>query len=285
MPYNGRKRYYKRSKRVKKSTAMSKKGAKAQSKQIIKLQNQIDKINVVVKDVSMYRQYQYPLSGTIGAGVAPSYGVFNLINPSIWTEIFQSPSGQETMSPNKFRGRSIGMEGMIQLADPDAALAPVTGTIFLASLRKEVANQFAERTGDGANLTERVDYCKTDMGALQGSGMVMLNKGTFKIHEVRRFMIGGKTNFETDFDAHDTAPTTNLKDNNYRFYMKHRYQNLLKSDGPDSRTVTTSGGFRTLTKDTLEPTDQLFMFIFCNAYGDQAVNIHLNTVITGKTSN
>lgn len=285
MPYHGRKRYYKRSKRVKKSTAMSKKGAKAQSKQIIKLQNQIDKINVVVKDVSMYRQYQYPLSATVGAGLSPTYGVFNLINPAVWTEIFQSPEGQATLSPNKFRGRSIGLEGMIQLADPADAQAPVTGTIFLCSLRKEVANQFVERTSNGINLGERVDYCKTDMGTIQGSGMVMMNKGTFKIHEVRRFMIGGKTNFEDDYDAHDTAPTTNLKDNNFRFYMKHRYQNLLKSDGPDSRTGTTSGGFRTLTLNTLEPQDQLYMFIFCNAYTDQAITVHLNTVITGKTSN
>jgi hypothetical protein len=174
---------------------------------------------------------------------------------------------------------------MIQLGNPGEFQAPVTGTIFLCTLRDEVATQFAEGTGNGANMVDGVHYANAAMGAVQGSALTMLNKGIFKIHQIRRFMIGGKTNFETNYDDHATAPTTNLKDNNFRFYMKHRYQNKLKSDGPDSRGLVNTGGFRTLTIDTLEPKDQLYLFVFSNAIELQILSIHCNVIFTGRTSN
>ena len=287
MPYRRRYRYARRRRprRVKKSTALARKGRHAQASQILTLQRQVDRIKRVTKDVTQYRQYQHPQSHTQGGGVSPSYIVFNLVQPDQWTPIFQTPSNQETLAPNKFRGRSVGIETMIQLEDPSVNQAPVTGTVFICSLRKEVAKQFVERTNYGTDMTEEVDYCKSSLGLVQGSGMVFLNKGTFKIHSVRRFMVGGKTNFEDDYEEHDTAPTTNLRDNNVRMYYKAPYRNYLKSDGPDSRALTTTGGFRTLSLETLEPHDQLYMFVFSNAIDGQALAIHSNVVFTGKTSN
>lgn len=289
MPY---KRRYRRSRRnnyrrrkVSKVTAFSRKGASSQARQIWKLQKQVNSVRNKVKDVTQYRQYQFSQGVTQGGGATPGYAVFNLVQPDQWAPIFQAPSGHQTLSPNKFRGRSVGIEGIIQLADPSVSQAPVTGTIFLASLRKEVAKQFVERTGNGINMQQAVDYSTAAMGLVQGSGMTMLNKGTFKIHYVRRFMIGGKTNFEDDYDEHDTAPTTNLRDNNVRYYIKHRYQNLIKSDGPDSRSITSTGGFKTITIDTLEPHDQLYLFIFSNAIDGQALSLHMNVIFTGRTSN
>lgn len=283
--YRTRRRYNNRRKRVSKVAAYSRKGAMSQARQIWKLQKQVTSIRNRVKDVTQYRQYKFSQSVTQGGGTSPTYGVFNLVQPNNWTPVFQAPVNMETLSPNKFQGRSVGIEGMIQIGDPSVQQSPVTGTIFLCSLRDEVATQFAERTGNGVTMADGVDYSIASMGLVQGSGMTMLNKGTFKIHQIRRFMVGGKTNFEDDFDEHDTAATTNLKDNNYRFYMKHRYQNKLKSDGPDNRTSPTTGGFRTLTIDTLEPKDQLFMFVFSNAINLQTLSIHCNVIFTGKTSN
>lgn len=283
--YRRRRRNNNRRRKVSKVNAFSRKGAASQARQIWKLQKQVTAVRNKVKDVSQYRQYKFSQSVTQGGGTSPTYGVFNLVQPDQWVSIFQTPVGMQVHSPNKFRGRSVGIEGMIQIGDPSVQQHPVTGTIFLCTLRDEVATQFAERTGNGATMIDGVDYSISSMGLVQGSGMTMLNKGTFKIHQVRRFMIGGKTNFEDDFDEHDTAPTTNLKDNNYRFYMKHRFQNLLKSDGPDNRSTTTTGGFKTLTINTLEPKDQLYMFVFSNAIDLQTISIHCNVIFTGKTSN
>lgn len=289
MPYNRgykrRRRTNYRRRKVSKVTAFSRKGASSQARQIWKLQKQITAVRNKVRDVTQYRQYKFSQSVTQGGGTTPTYGVFNLVQPDQWTSIFQTPVGMQTHSPNKFRGRSVGIEGMVQLGDPSVNQAPVTGTIFLCSLRDEVAQQFAERTSNGTTMIDGVDYTISSMGLVQGSGMTMLNKGTFKIHQIRRFLIGGKTNFEDDYDENDTAPTTNLRDNNFRFYMKHRYQNLLKSDGPDNRSTTTTGGFKTLTINTVEPKDQLYMFIFSNAINLQTLSIHCNVVFTGKTSN
>ena len=120
----------------------------------------------------------------------------------------------------------------------------------------------------------------------QGDGMVFLNKGIFKIRYVKRWTIGGKTNFQPFVaDTDDVAVTTNLNDNRKRLYIKMPYKNFLKSDGPDSRTVPNTGGFRTLTLDTLEPTDQLYCFTFANVYGDQKLSISYSAIFTGVTSN
>lgn len=280
-----RRRINNRRRKVSKVTAYSRKGAAAQARQIWKLQKQVNSVRNKVKDVTQYRQYNFAYAVTQGGGLTPSYAAWSLVQPDQWGPIFQTPSGHQTLAPNKFRGRSVGIEGMIQLADPAVSQAPVTGTIFLCSLRKEVAKQFVENATNGTGMISGVHYITASMGTVQGSGMTMLNKGIFKIHYVRRFMLGGKTNFEDDYDEHDTAPTTNLKDNNVRFYIKHRYQNLIKSDGPDSRSVTSTGGFKDLTVDTLEPQDQLYLFIFSNAYDGQALSIHANAVFTGQTSN
>ncbi len=276
---------YNRRRKVSKVSAFASKGASSQARQIWKLQKQVTSIKNRVKDVTQYRQYSFPLSFTEGGSAEPTYACFNLVQPDQWTPVFQAPSNQATLAPNKFRGRSVGIETMIQIGDPSVNQAPVTGTVFLCSLRKEVAKQFVERTANGTTMSEGVDYTIASMGLVQGSGMAMLNKGTFKIHYVRRFMVGGKTNFETDYDEHDTAPTTNLRDNNVRLYTRHRYQNVIKSDGPDSRTTTTTGGFRDITIDTLEPTDQLYMFIFSNAIDLQTLSVHVNCIFTGRTSN
>ena len=286
MPYRRSIKRRRRSRRRNtKTTIYSRKGATAQSRQIWKLQKQVNSVRNKVKDVTQYRQYQFPLAVTQGGGTTPTYACFNLVQPDQWAPIFQAPSGHQTLSPNKFRGRSVGIEGMVQLGNPGEFQAPVTGTIFLASLRKEVAKQFVERTANGVNMIEGVDYSTASLGAVQGSGMTMLNKGTFKIHYVRRFMVGGKINFEENYEDHATAPTTNLRDNNVRVYIKHRYQNLIKSDGPDSRGITSTGGFKTITIDTLEPHDQLYLFVFSNAIDLQVLSLHFNVIFTGRTSN
>lgn len=282
-----RRRYgRRRNRRVKKSTALARKGARAQASQILTLQRQVDRIRRNTKDNTKYTQYQYPLSMNVGALTGPDFGVWNLINPHSWSPIFQTRSSAVLgVTPDKFRGRSIGLEMMFQIGQlstvpEDPSQDPVTCTMFIVSLRKEVAKQFVHDTSNGVDLEEGVHYAKANMGTLQGSGMVFLNKGIFKIRHCRRFMIGGVTNFYQGEDAH----TANLKDNNRRVYIRLPYRNLIKDDGPDARTAGGSG-FRTLTLDDVEPHDQLYVYVFANSYADQSVAVHGNMVVTGTIAN
>jgi len=294
MSYGRRKNYRKGSKRVKKSTAMSKTGAKAQSKQILKLQRQVDSLNRNVRDNTKWTQYSMSLNATVRDVTAPTYSTWNLIQPKLWEPIFQTRSSGNInlWTPSKFRGRSIGLEIMAQIGSITGVTAelsqePITATLFIASLRKETAKQFVDATSNGVDLVEDVHYRKTSMGTLQGSGMVMLNKGFFKVRYVKRFMLGGVTNFYGGDEGmpESPAPTTNLKDNNRRMYIKIPYKNVLKDAGPNVRSTSAASGFKDLDLNEIEPHDQLYVFCFANSYADQAVSLHANMVITGNCTN
>lgn len=290
----GRKYYKKRSKRVKKSEALAKKGAKSQAKQILKLQRQVDSINRNVRDNKKWTQYSLALNASVGSVTAPTYSVWNLIQPNLWQGIFQTRNSGtvDTLTPSKFRGRSIGLEIMAQLGSisgvtVEMSQEPITATIFVASLRKETAKQFIDETTNGTAMKPDVHYHLTSLGNLQGAGLAMLNKGYFKIRYVKRFMLGGVTNFygEDEGMPDGEQATTNLKDNNKRFYFKIPYKNLIKDAGPNTRVATAGAGFKTLDIDEVEPMDQVYVFCFSNAYADQAVSLHANMVITGTTAN
>lgn len=289
--FRGRGGRRRRPRRVSRTWAKSKKGAASQSQQIMTLQRQVNRLNLRTKDSLKYVQYHLDLTANVGALAQPLYQVWNLIQPDQWQPIFQTKTADyQTITPDKFRGRSIGIEIMAQINRlgevPVVSQKPITATVFVCSLRKEVAKQFVHSTTNGTTMIEDVHFCKANMGTLQGSGMVMLNKGIFNIRYVKRFMLGGVTNFQEALTpTEDSVSTTNLKDNNRRIYIKLPYRNLLKDDGPDNRTATTGTGFKKLTINTVSPTDQLYVFMFANSYADQAVAFHANAVITGQVNN
>lgn len=284
-----------RTRTVTKSQALSKKGAKSQAKQILKLQRQVTLINRNVRDNTKWTQYSMALNAVVGDVTAPTYSVWNLIQPKQWEPIFQTRSSGNLAlwTPSKFRGRSIGLEIMAQIGaitgvTADLSQEPITATLFICSLRKETAKQFVDMTTNGTEMTEDVHYRKTSMGSLQGSGMVMLNKGYFKIRYVKRFMLGGVSNFYGDGEgmpSNEAAPTTNLRDNNFRTYIKIPYRNIIKDAGPNARTTSAASGFKDLDIDEIEPHDQIYVFCFANSYADQAVSLHANMIITGNTTN
>jgi hypothetical protein len=278
---------------VTKAQAKSK-SASSQAVQIRKLQRQITAINRNVRDNTKWTQYSMALSASVGDVTGPTYSTWNLIQPSLWEPIFQTRSTGYVngATPSKFRGRSIGLEIMAQLGSitgvtEEMSQEPVTATIFVCSLRKETAKQFVQETTNGTSLVEDVHFRKTSLGTLQGSGLVMLNKGYFKIRHVKRFMVGGVSNFyDSESGMPDgAAPTTNLEDNNKRFYIKIPYRNVIKDAGPNQRTATAPSGFKTMTVNDIEPHDQLYVFCFSNAYADQALSVHANMIITGNTTN
>ena len=283
MPYGQRKRYggRRRRKYLSKSYVKSKKGAKSQSNQILSLQRQIKSLSVKVNDRTQYSQFQAANNQEIiGHGAAPNTlwqpAVFVPTQPNFWTPIFQSETVADNNYGNKIRGRSIGFEHMIQLNPPVAevgSLDPVTCTLMCVALRKETAVQVIQETNNLTDFTQgNRSYVLSTMGTAQGAGMCFINKGYFKVRYLKRFMIGGYTDFVEE------TKTTNLRDNNRRIYCKLRYNNLYKS-------ANGSESWKDLTPEKLEPTDHLIWLLFHNAYGTQTISWHTNMVYTGRETN
>lgn len=274
---NRSRRYKKRY--LSKTNIIAYKGAKSQSKQILSLQKQIKTINTKINDRTQYSQYQIANSQIAISHLAAlsstwEPAVFRPIAPINWTRIFQTESTSNL--GNKFRGRSIGFEHMIQLnvIDGDGlSKVPVTCTLMCVTLRKETALQTIQDSNGLSNFTQdNKHYVLTNMGAVQGSGMCMINKGLFKVRYVKRFMIGALTDFA------DGTPTNNLNDNNKRIYHKFAYTNLIKSGRGDV-------SFNLMPPEDIEPTDHIIWLLFHNAYGTQSLSWHTNTVITGRETN
>lgn len=280
MPYRRNRRFRRRRSRYPSKTwVYANKGKRSQAKQIYKLTKAVRNHGRKLSDRAQYVQYKVTFgSNGITHGLDPlsswQPAVKRLINPSgAWTPIFQTPTAAGNDNTNKFRGRSIGTEHMIQLEDPEGSEGdPVTCTLFCVTVRKEAARQFMNDTLNGSSLTQNQHYTLSSMGALQGSGMVMLNKGIFKIRYQKRFMLGAFTDFQADH------PTSNLLDNNRRIYHRLSYPNVIKSN------IGTKG-YEQLDLVEIESTDQVFYYLFHNAYGSQAIAWHMNGVITGRETN
>lgn len=275
-----RKTAAKKGRPLSKATIVSKTKPKDQSQQILALQAQVNKLRVGLKDRRQYVQYQTTSNqAAVGHGLLPaaawSPAIYRCISPDQWIPIFQTPSltNPGTDGQNKFRGRSIGFEHMIQLADPEAENGdPVTCTLFCVSLRKETAQQFLQESSYFTSLNQPRHYVQTTMGLVQGSGMCMLNKGIFKIRYTKRFMIGSRT----DFDG--TSTTSNLLDNNRRIYTKIDFPNVIKSGRGDKP-------WKELALNEVEDTDQLCWLLFHNAYDTQFITWNVNAVVTGELTN
>lgn len=269
---------------VSKQWAASKKGAKSQSQQIMSLQRQMNAVKLSVRSNVQWSQYQYKPGVLVHSGglTTPTPFVIPLVGPSAiagvhdgWRRIFNSDvSVQDNI---KWQGRSLGLEYQVSLGNPATASSPITGTIFLVSYRPKVAQSTQQETNFMSTLVEGEHYIKNDMGSIQGSGMVFLNKSMFKIHHVDRFTIGAKTNFVTV--AGEEAPTTTIKDNLHRRYVSLPYKHMLKGDG--------SGGdahWSSLTYKTVPQKAQVFMMCFFNNYADQTCDLALNCLFTGRTT-
>lgn len=272
---------YRRGRRVKKWQAYSKTGKKAQSRQIYKLQRQVDSVRRKTRSNTQWCQYNLRRNTEeITHGIAPENTwqpyVWDLIDPSQWNAVFQTNSTLQVQS--KISMRSIGIEYMVQqtqTGDFDRTLVPVTCTIFFVKLRKESAKQFLEDTNNGQTLSQGIHFTASDMGTIQGDGMVMLNKGIFKIIHTDRFMLGGLTSYATM-----ESKTKDLKDNNHRRYVKLSYPNTIKSG--------TTNPWKNLVSSQLEPTDRIFMYMFHNAYGivgeEMKVAFNAQAIFTGRAT-
>ena len=270
---------------VSKQWASSKKGAGSQASQIMSLQRQMNAVKLSVRNNVQWSQYQYKPGVIVHSGnlLSPTPRVIHLVGPSAvagqhdgWRRIFNS---DEAVQDNiKWQGRSVGIEYQLSLGNAATASSPITFTTFFVSLRPKVAQNIQQETDFLATLTEGEHYVKNDMGSVQGSGMVFLNKSMFKIHHIDRGMIGAKTNFVSAATGEEGFTST-LKDNLHRRYVTLPFKHLLKGDGAGQEAHWSSLNYKTVPQAS-----QIFMIVFANNYGDQTLDIAINALFTGRTT-
>jgi len=294
---------FRRRKYMSKARIKSKTGAKSQANQIVSLQRQIKKLNFRTSDTEQYVQYnhQFVQKGTLtkGAPVALTSGkmtVWPIVNPSEWKGIFQSDN--RTDNTNKFRGRSLGIQTQFILGNTEVPSPPMPVTMFICSLRKERGKQFLQDIGDftaqeqitgkeldntsGNPAIDTVNRyysrCSVEKGATANmNSLIFLNKGVFKIHKFRKFLIGNQANWAVLPDTENYA-ISNIGDANKRFYDKLSYRNLL---------TPAVGKWKDLGANTIDPKDHLFLMIQYDKPTalETGLTVSANCVVTGITTN
>ncbi len=296
MPYRrkyrgkGRKRKYLSKARIK-----SKTGAKSQASQIVSLQRQIKDLNVRVGDADQYCQYLHQYTESGGAPVDLTSGrmtCWPIIQPDKWNGIFQSDS--RTDNTNKFRGRSLGIQTQFVLGNTEVAQPPMPVFVYIVSLRAERGEQFINDLGaftdneketgklwpdTGANTFVNKYYSRRSVeeGVVENmNSLIFLNKGVFKIHYFKRFIIGNQLNW--DELPEDNKVSTNIKDANKMFYHKQSFQNLI---------TPPIGKWKDMAYEDLATKDQLYLLVHYDkpTVAENDLTVSANVVITGKTTN
>lgn len=191
-----------------------------------------------------------------------------------WTPIFQSIA--DTGS-NELRMRlpTITLSGQIRPMTQPVALSPISGCIFIVSVKTKVSRQFSVDTSQGTNLLLNEHYIANNLPAdftQYRDSMWLMNKSIFNIHYCKRFNIGttaapSQQSQETGLLSH---PVTNINDNIFRFYHKVKWNKTYRSDMHNNSTNTK--GWRGLSVDSMNPQDKLHIYIFLN-----------NNVVSGQS--
>lgn len=242
------------------------KSANAQANQINSLKKAVAKLNT---KVLKYSQYKYGVS-TSWTGLS-DYHMSQWIVPSAWEKIFQSQDddGQQI----KARILSLDMNMLIQAGT--GFTVPAMISIFVVTVKKNVAQQFQTDTASGANLVANEHYTEVGTGLANDNALVMLNKSIFNIHYYRRFMLGQSPFFQTE----EETVVTNITDANKRFRYKHIYNKELKTDHSGTGDV----GWKSLNSNDIAPNDMVFTYIFTNQPTVDSMYFDCNTLITTQT--
>lgn len=281
MPHYKRTRFT-RKKRTRASSnkkhILVKKSARAQQKQLMSLQKQVNTIKRSVKDITQYAQYSYPLAET---GMEHNWNITQLVRPDQWSQVFQSTTEQN--NSNKFRIRNMSMEVFMSINDTELPCPPQIVTFFLCSLRKETAALTLQDLG-GIGLpnlnTSGINsyFNRTDFGGGTYQGLVKLNPAAFKIHKVKRFEIQNILNWTPGTD--DTVVNTPVGIRK-RFYFKAKRGNVIKS--------ATTKRWKQMEQEDCELTDLLYVMVHVSGADNLAPNPPLamayNVVFSGKCAN
>jgi hypothetical protein len=211
------------------------------------------------------------------------YKVQTLINPTTWQQIFQTTA--DNKESIQYNLKSINAEVMVQIENEVVEATPITCTYFVVSLKKEVAQEWCERTQNGTTLLGGIDYSMSTMGLTVNAGLTHLNPDIFNIHYEKKFIVGDVPYYGAVLPTYETTgsmPVSNIKDANKRFEWKIPFKKILRSVQA-GKISQTSLGWGHLTEAQVEPTDRLYCFLFNNAPTGTDLFWSQSTIIDGDT--
>lgn len=256
------------------------KGASAQQNQLMSLQKQVTSLAKRAKLRKQFAQFKHPHRGVI---IGNDYYTRNLLNPPDWAAVFQATT--ESQTSNKAMWISCRISTLVNIEQTGTLVYnPFPCTYFIVSLRKDTAQQTIVESNDLQALIDNVHYNKVTTGTTTGEALVMLNPALFKIHHMRRFMIGQAAFYHTpNADHPGFGMTTNVKDSNVRINTTLRFKRKLKTGvGAGSQLAN----WKLMAANQQEATDRLYCLIFSGAEGaTQSINVAQNVINNIEVTN
>ena len=282
---SSRRRYSRRGRRRRgnsKATVYSKKGARSQSRQIMRNQNQITALRKRVRQSSSIRYYG--MQGHKSNMVYPGY-VSPLIEPSEFYNIFNAvPAAVDNSSHATMR--TIDIKGLIQVEEGEQV---VQVDVYVVQLRKNTAQITQQNLG--TDLAQLMDYSEvpaltgtwnkhyyynTSNANIEGNRGTMLNPKAFKVRAHRQFQVG---NVSSSAALGTGTEVTNIGDGNKPFHIKLRHPIKLENTLGQNLTGATLG-WRTIPENQVPDHKQLYLMVFCNAVDNCQIFVDWNAVLS-----
>lgn len=268
-----------------KRNATMKRGAKAQQKQILSLQRQVNATKQKLDDRIQYAQFFSPLEQGTGQDQATVelpdnlFYVSNLMRPSSWEAIFQTTNAAE--QSNKAIIRNFDIQLVFSPKNSITGLTPRIVRVWCLSLKPETAQDTLNGTGamstTGLNNAANGLYYKNTFVTGGLATMVKFNPASYKIHHYREFTVANILE-ETAVPDEDTA-VTNTKDALKRVRIRWTCGNKLKPG---------TGVWSNMSEQEIMPKDRKYLVVHVGGWAndeDNGIIMDTNIVVQTRATN
>ncbi len=238
-------------------------------------------INKLLKQSYRWAQYKYSGSQLDSPSAAGS----PVIVPNDWVTLFAS-NNRSNNTDRCFIQRLNFMFNVTVASSGLLTVNPMHYTIMLVSVRKEFVLQTYARTGPNlGTLTEGYDYMTHTLGSTVGVAQWQMNPTIYKIHAVRRGMVG---NFATEGpltapeEDETAAKVSNIRDANRNYRISLRYNRRIQRGIGQTIAPAQQLEWKDMTVNDINGHDQLFVVFFNNATDTQSISFHWSTQIITK---
>ena len=221
-------------------------GARAQSRQIVRLDRQVRALR---KDVTQHAQWTMPLEGQASNSIDLTDGQFfvsSLMRPLAWEPLFQTttPLGAGTtptlsFASQKCRVNSMSFSVVFSPQDSLVALAPRMINFYILKLKKETASDVLQKTGGmstaGLNAAAALDSNIVLRDDLAGglSTLIRWNPAAFKVCYRKTLKLANIV--QETIQAEGDVPITNTSDALRRVHFRIKMGNMIQ---PATGTTT-----------------------------------------------
>lgn len=208
MPYYARRRsrkYNKRRRLTANKVFKRRPTARNQQYQIATLARKVNRVHKTLAVQKDYIQFNYEQTGVLVT--SQKNGVYKLIDPDNWTQVFHTDTTQEVK--HNFKIQSVALDLQLEAnTEPDL----VTFTLYVFKLRKDMADRLVNETADLSQFQNNIDY-------VWNGGMALLNRNRYEILAVKRMHT--QTAADHNNDDYDIRGP-------HRFYRKFKSNMLIK---------------------------------------------------------